>query len=420
MDRVAPMKADAVVLGGGPAGLGAALALVRGGARVTLVDAGPRVGGVSVTVRRGDYAFDLGGHILFVNDGGREAWLRELLGSDLRWIDRPVTSVLDGDVVPGRYLDRRADGIGPPPAVPASDTSAATMLGELFGVDVVERHMRRYLEKVDGMSLEAITATRARKLLVEQYAPEGFWFASGGVGRLMDAMARAIRAGGGTILTGTRVEAIATGGAGVESVAVVDSGGGSRAIDTTTVIGAIPPALAARLVTPPMPADVGVALPPRAAIVVALAVDVDSVTDQAWIQVDRDDVPFARIAEMGNWSPNMNPTGSTVLVCEVYCHPHDSDPWWALDDARLAVACAAALVSPLGLVDADRTISTVDVIRLPRAWSLVAVDSAARAAAPARWLDGIAGFITAQGGDVVSAIAAGEHAAALAAGSRRT
>ena len=120
------MDHDAIVLGAGPAGLGAARALVRSGARVAVVDAGERVGGLSITMRRDEHAFDLGGHILFVHDGGREAWLRELLGPDLRWIDRPVASVDGERIVPGRYLDRRTDGIDAPPLVPVGDASAAT------------------------------------------------------------------------------------------------------------------------------------------------------------------------------------------------------------------------------------------------------------------------------------------------------
>ncbi len=413
------MDFDAIVLGAGPAGLGAALALTRAGARVAVVDLGGEPGGMSRTVTRDGCAFDLGGHILFVHDTARESWLRELLGPDLVWVDRPVACVRDGRVSRGRYLDQRDQGVGAPPRTVDGGPAAADLLQQAFGRELVDSAMRRYLEKVDGMPLERITAARAHKLLVEQYAPAGFWFAAGGVGRLMDAMAQAVVAGGGAVHLRTAIESINVRAGRVESVSVYGLDGRPLTLHTRRVIAGIAPAVAAGLVTPAAPADVREPLPARAAAIVALTVAQPSVTDEAWIQVDRPDVPFARLAEMRNWSPRMSPSDRSVVVCEVYCSPRADDPWWPLDDDALSRACAAALIEPLHLVDAGATITPLQVVRLTRAWSLVDVESVDQAARPARWLAEIDGFIGAQGGDVISAIAAGEHAAALAGAHHR-
>src|SRR6476620_11708713 len=96
-------RPDAIVLGGGPAGLGAALALVRAGARPVVLEAGERVGGLCVTRRRDGFGYDLGGHIPFVRDDARRRWLAALLDGDLGWVGRPVACVREGRVVPGRY-----------------------------------------------------------------------------------------------------------------------------------------------------------------------------------------------------------------------------------------------------------------------------------------------------------------------------
>jgi protoporphyrinogen oxidase len=380
-----------------------------------------QVGGMSRTVRTDDGAFDLGGHILFVRDVAREAWLRELLGNDLRWVDRPVCSVQDGAVVPGRYLDRRKVGVGPPPSAAVLDDaeSAEHLLVRAFGGEVVDRWMRRYLEKVDGMPLHAITASRARKLLVEQYAPEGFWFAAHGVGQLMDAMGRAILAGGGEILCGTSVESIRVEGGRTVSIAVYGRDGRPLTVTAGSVVAGMPALRVAGLINgevPPLPQP-----PPpfRAAIIVALVLETPRLTSHPWIQIDRSDVPFARLAEMKNWSPVLCPPDHSVVVCEVYCDPAPDDRWWGLEDAVVGRACASALIAPLGWLDAGVAVRTLQVVRIPKAWPLVSVAAEASVASTASAIAGIDGLVVAQGGDVVSAIEAGERAAMAVLGGRR-
>jgi len=403
------MPYDVVVLGAGPAGLGAALALARGGARVALVEAADHVGGLCTTLVRGEVAYDLGGHILFVHDSARRAWLEELLGDDLLWVPRPVACLRDGTITPGRYLDQRPPGGGAGDG--RTGPSARDALAGRFGDAFVDAAMRRYLEKVDGMRLERIVAQRATKLLIDQYAPEGFWYPAGGIGQLMESMAREIRARGGEVLLGARVRSI-TLAAGAVSGVEADTADGPVTLRSPQVVAGLPPALVAGLVSPPAPDGVVAPLPPRAAAIVYLEVAADRLSDHAWLQVDDPGAPFARLFEAKNWSERLVPEGRTVLGCECYCSPRDDDPAWGLDHDALGAACAAALGDVLGLVDDPGAAVTREVVRIPRAWSLVDVEAVGAAGAPGRWLDGIDGLTVAQGGDVVLAIAAGEHAVA--------
>ncbi len=405
--HAADMGYDAIVLGAGPAGLGAALALGREGQRVALVEAGPEVGGLCRTLRRGDLAYDLGGHILFVHDASRRDWLQGLLGSDAVWVDRPVVCLRDGALTPGRYLDQRPDQFAP---VDGGGPSAQAFLTGAFGERFVDRVMRRYLQKVDGMPLERIPAARARKLLIEQSAPRGFWYAAGGIGQLMDAMADEVRRLGGEVSLGARVTRIRTTAGRVTGIDA-DSANGPATLHAARVIAGLPPSLVAGLVDPAVPEGVIPALRPRAAALVYLLLDKDRQTAEPWIQIDDPRVPFARMFEVKNWSERLIPPGRTVIGCECYCTPTDDDPAWGLTDADLSHACARALVDPLGLTDEPELVHPLQVVRLPRAWSLVDVDQLDRATAPARWLADIGGLTVAQGGDVILAIHAGELAA---------
>jgi protoporphyrinogen oxidase len=406
-DTLRAVTYDAIILGAGPAGLGAGLALARDGQRVAVVEAGSEVGGLCRTLRRGELSYDLGGHILFVHDQARRDWLTGLLGDDAIWVDRPVVCRRDDVLTAGRYLDQRPDG----PIRPGVGPSAATFLAGSFGRRFVDTVMRRYLEKVDGMPLERIPAARALKLMVEQAAPAGFWYAAGGIGQLMEAMAAEIRRRGSEVFVHTRVERIRTDAGRAVGIDATSSHGPWSA-DAAGIIAGLPPTLVAKLVDPSPPAGIVPTLTPRAAALVYLLVDKELLTEHAWVQIDSPRVPFARMFETKNWSARLVPPGRTVIGCECYYAPDASDAAWSLDDEALGAACARALVDPLGLVEDQSLIRPLEVIRLPRAWSLVEADAIEAAGAPLRWVGEIDGLRVAQGGDVVLAIAAGEQAAA--------
>jgi protoporphyrinogen oxidase len=400
------MRCDAVVLGAGPAGLGAALVLAGEGREVVVLDAAPAPGGLSVTRRRDGFAYDLGGHIPFVRDPARLAWLRDLLGDDLRWVPRPVSCVLDGRVTRGRYLDQR-----PPVAAPEAveGHSAAAELCRRFGRAWVDAVMRPYLEKVDGLPLERIPAERALRLMEDQAAPEGFWFPAHGIGQLIDAMAGAVAASGGRILLEHRATAITTRDGAVRSVAF-EAGGGGGELETDAVVVAIPAGVAIGLLRPKPAALPGLRM--RATCLVCLEIGVARVSDEAWVQVDDPRVPFARAFEPANWSADLAPPGRTMLGLECYCAAEPGDPVWGLSDGALAERCAAALADPLRWIADPGLARPIEVLRVPAAYPQPDIDQMARLAAATRSLEGIAGLQLAPGPAVIEAIEQGERAAA--------
>jgi phytoene dehydrogenase-like protein len=407
-------QVDAVTLGAGPAGLGAALALARAGARVVVADAAPRPGGLCVTRRRDGYAYDVGGHIPFVRDEARRRWLADLLGDDLLWVDRPVSCVREGAVVRGRYLDQRPGTVTDPVA---ADGTARGELGSRVGAAFVDAVMRPYLEKIDGVPLERIPGERARRLLEDQAAPDGFHFPAGGIGRLMDAMAEAAAAAGADVRLGTAVEAVEVPDGRLAAVTLA-SGDRRERIAARHAVVAMAPAAAARLLDPAPPGATTRGLRMRGVCIVYLALARERLTEEPWIQVDDPAVPFSRLFEPVNWSPGTAPPGHTVLGMECYCRPEPDDPVWGLDDAALAAACGRALAEPLGLLDDPSSARPLEVLRLPRAYPVPDIAQMEAVRAPALWLAELAGIHLAPGSAVIEAIEGGERAAAAIAGDR--
>jgi len=401
---------DVIVLGAGPAGLGATLALARAGAAVTLVDAGPRPGGLCVT-RRGDgVAYDIGGHIPFVRDAQRLEWLRELVGDDLCWVPRPVVCVRDGRIVPGRYLDQRPPS-GVTPA--AADGSARGELGRRVGAGFVDLAMRPYLEKIDGVPLERIPAERARRLLEDQAAPRGFHFPAHGIGQLMDAMATAARRAGADIRTHTRVTSILVPDGRAEG-AEVTGPSGAETLRAPSMVIAMPAGMAAGLCRPAAPPEALGQVRMRGVCIVYLEVSPAQPFAEAWVQVDDPSVPFARAFAPANWSPHLVAGDRTVFGLECYCQAEPDDPVWRRDDAALTADCAHALVDTLGWVAPDAHIAPIEVVRLPRAYPLPDLRQVGAVRAPAVWLGGLHGVHHAPGAAVIEAIEGGERAAAAA------
>src|SRR5918911_314148 len=72
-------KPKTVVIGAGPAGLTAAYELAKAGAPVDVFEADNVVGGISRTVEREGWRFDIGGHRFFTKVGPVERLWHEIL-----------------------------------------------------------------------------------------------------------------------------------------------------------------------------------------------------------------------------------------------------------------------------------------------------------------------------------------------------
>jgi hypothetical protein len=209
----------------------------------------------------------------------------------------------------------------------------------------------------------------------------------------------------------TRVEAIEVPGGALAGV-VLGRDGRREAVAVEQAVVAYPAGAAARSLVPAAPPAVTRGVRMRAVCLVYLRLPVERLTGEAWIQVDDPAVPFARLFEPVNWSPDLVPDGGTVVGMECYCRAAADDPVWGLDDAGLARACARALADPLGLLDDPSAAALVEVVRLPAAYPVADIAQVPAARAPAEWLTALGGVHLAPGAAVIEAIEAGERAAA--------
>ena len=86
-----------VIIGAGPAGLTAAIELLKKGHSVIVLEASDRIGGISQTVRYGGNRMDIGGHRFFSKDKRVNRWWAELmpLQGAPAWDDKLLNSQKD-------------------------------------------------------------------------------------------------------------------------------------------------------------------------------------------------------------------------------------------------------------------------------------------------------------------------------------
>ncbi|ANW21801.1 protoporphyrinogen oxidase [Streptomyces clavuligerus] len=243
-----------VVVGGGISGLAAAHRLVTAGVRVTLVEASERVGGKLHTGEIAGVPVDLGAESMLARrpegiDLARAAGLGDRLRPPATatasiWTRGALRPMPQGhvmgvpatpDSLAGLLSPEGVERIGRerdlPPAAVGDDVAVGTYVAERLGREVVDRLVEPLLGGVyagdayrislaaavpqlfaaargHGHLLDAVDAVR-RETAARQADGPVFLGIDGGVGTLPLAVAAAVRAHGGTLLTSTRALGLA-------------------------------------------------------------------------------------------------------------------------------------------------------------------------------------------------------------------
>jgi protoporphyrinogen oxidase len=395
-------EAPVVVIGAGPAGLTAAYQLTKAGRRPVVVEADEVVGGISRTVERDGWRFDIGGHRFFTKVEPVEELWHEIL-PDEDFLLRPRMSRI---FYQGKYYDyplkamNALRNLGPWEAFlcgcsylrarispPKDQTNYEGWLVARFGWRLYRTFFKTYTEKVWGVPVSEMPADWAAqrvknldlsKAILNALRPkrnqkditsliEEFQYPKFGPGMMWERCRDLVEAGGGQVLMHTAVTAIHVEDGRATAVTAVHPDGRSERIEASHVISSTPMAALATMVEPTAPDEVlqaGRDLHYRDFLTVALVVPEAKGFPDNWIYIHAKEVAVGRIQNFGSWSPFMVKEGRTCLGLEYFVF--EGDELWSSPDEDL-VARATKELGVLGLVD-PRDVETGYVVRIPKAY----------------------------------------------------
>ena len=425
-ESAASARPPVVVIGAGPAGLTAAHRLAAAGDPVVVVEADDVVGGISRTVERDGWRFDLGGHRFFTKVRPVEDFWNEVLTSDEFLLRPRLSRIFYG----GKFYDypiqlRNAlSNLGLIEAVrcglsflwvrihPPKDPSTLegyivgnygwrlyrhffeTYNQKVWGVPASEISADWGAQRIKGMSLwnavwepvrSSVAGARRKGAKQVTSLIEEFHYPKYGPGLMWERCAEQVTAQGVEIRMGTAVTGIQVEGGRAISVTVTKDGRDDH-LAASHVISSMPLTQLARIIDPPAGPDVqqaADALHYRDFLTVALVVPEERSFPDNWIYIHSPDVKVGRIQNFGAWSPAMVKDGRTCLGLEYFVFEGD-ELWRTLDEELIAMATKE--LATIGLVDVG-DVEIGYVVRMPKAYPVYDAGYTHQVETIRRWLE---------------------------------
>jgi len=401
-----------VVIGAGPAGLTAAYQLMKAGhaAAVTILEADDVVGGISRTVQRDGWRFDLGGHRFFTKVRAVDDLWWEILGSE-NFLSRPRQSrifyqgkLYDYPLVPMNALRN----LGPVEAArcvasylwvrvhkPKNQDTLEGFIAARFGWRLYRHFFKTYNEKVWGVPASELSsdwgaqrikdlslfravweavkpkkktdANRDKSKMVTSLIEE-FNYPKYGPGMMWEVATEKVVAAGATVVFDRKVTGIRHADVGATSVTAVDSAGIEHVYTCTHVISSMPIGALCLSMQPEVDPPTRAAaedLRYRDHLTVALVVPKEYSFTDNWIYIHDPDVEVGRVQNFGSWSPFMVKDGRTCLGLEFFVN--EGDEMWVKPDADL-IEQGKQEMHRLGLIEDPKRVEAGYVVRMPKAY----------------------------------------------------
>ncbi len=420
-------KNGIVILGGGLAGLSAGYVLSKADRKVLVFESNSVVGGLSRTIVKGEFRFDLGGHRFLTKSKRIENFVKDLMDGELLTVHRKSKIYLHN-----KYFDyplkplNAIFGLGIPATIKIildygierlknllrepDNISLEDWVVSNFGRTMFNIYFKEYSEKIWGIECSRISsewvAQRIKGLSLGiaiknaflKFSGKGlptladnFLYPSSGIGRISDKLKETIDKNN-QVLTNTRIEQLNHSDFRIESIEVKylcrqDDSNSSRniipplvkrgrgdlsIIEGSEFISSIPITTLVTILHPRAPEDVLTAasmLRYRDVVIVAIMLSRERVTDLTWIYIPERKIPFGRIHEPKNWSLKMAPEDKTLIVAEYFCF--EGDETWRADDGQL-IELTIHYLEKLRFIKRDEVLDSV-VIRTLKAYPLLEV-----------------------------------------------
>ena len=359
------------ILGGGLAGLALGCYAKKNGLPFTVYEARRDIGGNCVTFRHGGFCFDSGAHRFHDKDAEITEDVRSLLGQDLKRIHVPSQIYYDGGLMEFPFHSLNLlKSIGFRDFSKAVFEALAARLkggGEYrnfedfalrtYGETLSERFLLNYTRKLWGIPCCQLSAHVAGERLNglnlggfvrqtvfgERAAPhhvEGpFWYPTTGIGVISEKSAALC--GHENIRKEAKITRVLHRSERIRGLEI----NGTEQVNAEEVISTLPLNVLLQIMRPPPPQEILSAargLRFRHLRLVALCLNVKSVTEAATVYFPEPEFPFTRISEPANRSVHMSPQGKTSLVAEVPCNAKDEV--WNLEKDELVKLVSRPLV----------------------------------------------------------------------------
>jgi protoporphyrinogen oxidase len=399
---------EAIIVGGGPAGLTASYILSKEGVRSLVLEKGPQLGGLSKTVNYKNFLFDIGGHRFFTKNRRVEEIWHELLGNDFlvrkrlsriyykkKFFYYPLRAlnalfglgIINSLLILISYLHIR---LAPLP----HEKSFEQWISNRFGKRLFNIFFKTYTEKVWGMPCSEIRAEWAaqrikglslmaviqntlssfprmpsnKKTVIKTLIGE-FHYPKLGPGMMWETVGEKIRENNSQILLNSEVEEIRWSQHRIEAVKIRRNGEVEE-ICGKQFINSMPIRDTIQRFKPAAPIEIIQAandLKYRDFLTVALIVNKADIFPDNWIYIHDPDVKVGRIQNYKNWSPYMVPSqDKTCLGLEYFCFEGDS--LWTTSDEKL-IESAKSELQLLGLVDGT-DVEEGTVVRMAKAYPI--------------------------------------------------